>query len=590
MLLHYLQYTSLPITVRTMKPVRLPAAATIALPRWGILALCLLYILPGLIGRDPWKGDDATSFGIMWTMANGTLADWLWPHIVGLPMADKGPLGYWIGALCIRLFGGLFGDPMAARLSTGIFFLLGSVSVWYATYLLGRRAEAQPLKLAFGGQPEPKDFGRTLADGALLIYLASLGLLVHSHETSVETLQISLIAFCIYLCVRLFDEPKLKLSIQLGISLGLLILTKGWVLPLSLLLSLVILCIYRQKKQQIPFVLSTLPIALILPAAWLYAIQVVHPYDSSPFPAWMVWNYRQINWPNMESTGYFLKYGIWFTWPAWPFAGWAIYAWRKQEKALHISVPTAFLLCFSILALINPHSEESLLLPLLPPLAILAAFGLPTMKRSAINAVDWFAVMVLTGIAGFIWLGWIAEQTGWPTKLGKKILLLAPGFHPSFNPLVFLFALCSTIAWFFLVYWRISRQPSVLWRAVVLSSGGVILCWLLLLSLWLPWINHRISYAPVATELSAQLPQDNYCLDADIGPSQRSSFAYFGKIHFAGFADHDCEYLLIQTSRRNPDTSHRQLRHQIENWNPIWNGHRAPDKDELFTLYRRPAN
>ena len=57
-----------------MKPVRLPAAATNALPRWGLLALGLLYILPGLIGRDPWKNDDAASFGIMWTMAHGTPA------------------------------------------------------------------------------------------------------------------------------------------------------------------------------------------------------------------------------------------------------------------------------------------------------------------------------------------------------------------------------------------------------------------------------------------------------------------------------------------------------------------------------------
>ena len=66
-----------------MKPVRLPAAATLALPRWGLLLLALLYILPGLIGRDPWKNDDAASFGIMWTMAHGALQDWLLPNIVG---------------------------------------------------------------------------------------------------------------------------------------------------------------------------------------------------------------------------------------------------------------------------------------------------------------------------------------------------------------------------------------------------------------------------------------------------------------------------------------------------------------------------
>ena len=83
-----------------MKPVRLPAAATLALPRWALYALGLLYILPGLIGRDPWK-DDAASFGIMWTMAHGGLDDWLYPNIAGLAAAGEGPLAFWLGALCI---------------------------------------------------------------------------------------------------------------------------------------------------------------------------------------------------------------------------------------------------------------------------------------------------------------------------------------------------------------------------------------------------------------------------------------------------------------------------------------------------------
>ena len=87
-----------------MKPVRLSAAATLALPRWALFALGLLYILPGLIGRDPWK-DDAGSFGIMWTMAQGGFGDWLAPNIAGLHLGDEGPLAFWLGALCIKLFG-----------------------------------------------------------------------------------------------------------------------------------------------------------------------------------------------------------------------------------------------------------------------------------------------------------------------------------------------------------------------------------------------------------------------------------------------------------------------------------------------------
>jgi len=135
------------------------------------------------------ENDDAISFGIMWTMAHGNLQDWLAPNIAGLAMPAESPLAYWLGAICIKLFGWLLSDPLAARISTIICFLVGSLSIWYATYLLGRRSEAQPLKLAFGGQPEPKDFGRMLADGAFLIYLGFLGLLLHSHETSAKTLQ-----------------------------------------------------------------------------------------------------------------------------------------------------------------------------------------------------------------------------------------------------------------------------------------------------------------------------------------------------------------------------------------------------------------
>lgn len=571
-----------------MKPVRLSAAATIALPRWSILALCLLYILPGLIGRDPWKGDDASSFGIMWTMAHGGLNDWLWPHIVGLPMPEEGPLAFWLGALCIKLFGQLMGDPMAARLSTGLTFLLGSVSVWYSTYLLGRRSEAQPLKLAFGGQPEPKDFGRTLADGALLIYLGCLGLLLRSHETSAETLQISLIAFALYLCIKLFDAPALRTALWLGLVLGLLVLTRGWVLPCALLFSLLILSLYLRQFRCFSLIALALPVAAMVAGSWIFAIQVLHPFDSSPYSAWMQWNYRQIDFPSIASLTYFFRYGIWFAWPAWPFAAWAIYAWRKQERALHIALPVTFVLCFTLLAFLNNYSEEGILLPILAPLAILAAFGLPTMKRSAINAVDWFAVMVLTGVAATAWFFWIAEISGWPLKTSKMVLSWAPGYLPEFKILTFTIALLVSFAWFRLVYWRISRQPSVLWRAVVLSSGGVILCWLLLMTLFLPLINQRISYAGVAHEIAEQASLPYRCIDSNIGPSQRASFAYFGQVHFAGFSEQNCDLLLLQSRRLSKNFGQAPAdKNYPGTWTLLWEGHRASDRDELFSLYRK---
>lgn len=575
-----------------MKPVRLPASATLALPRIALFALCLLYILPGLFGRDPWKTDDAAGFGIMWTMAHGAWQDWIWPNIVGLPMSDKGPLTFWIGALCIKFFGWLIGDALAARISTVLFFLLGSLSVWYATYLLGRRNEAQPLKLAFGGQPESIDFGRTLADGALLIYLGCLGLLLHTHETSAEALQIALIAATLYTAVRLFDQPAKRAALGCGVALGLLALTRGWIVPAVLLTGLLALAELRDRKVLRHLLLITLPIACAITASWMLLANLLQPFGSSPIDGWISWNFSQIGLPTFANLKYFVRYGIWFTWPAWPFAGWAVYAWRKQRTALHIALPVTFVIVSTVLVLTNPTETKAILLPLLPPLAILAAFGLPTMKRGAINAVDWFSLMTLSASAAFIWIGWIAKQTGWPAQIARNAFKLAPGFTPEFNLLAALVAAAATAAWIGVVHWRISRRPSVLWRAVVLSSAGVILCWLLLMTLWLPWINYGKSYAGVAQQIALKLPSANSaCVDTNIGPTQRTSFAYFGQVHFAPFNGGHCDYLLLQDSNdARDDASLFRPYHGKGLWSLMWEGRRPSDRDERFRLYRRAAH
>ncbi|MFJ7565390.1 ArnT family glycosyltransferase [Herminiimonas sp. NPDC097707] len=569
-----------------MKPVRLPASATHALPRWALFALCLLYILPGLIGRDPWKPDDAAGFGIMWTMAHGSLLDWLAPNIVGLAMPDEGPLAFWLGAICIKLFGWLLGDPMAARIAPISFFLLGSTSVWYTTYLLGRRPEAQPLKLAFGGQPEPRDFGRTLADGALLIYLGCLGLLVHSHGTTTEALQVSLIAFSLYTVTRLFESHSLRSAMAFGLVLGLLVLSRGWVVPLALWLGVLVLASVRERALLLRLILVALPLAALVAGAWIFASQQVQPYGNAPSDAWMAWNVRQIGMPSWSTLQYFLKNAIWFAWPAWPFAIWAIYAWRRQHEALHITLPLTFFAALLVLALLNPRGEEAILLPLLPMLAILAAFGLPTMKRGAINAVDWFSVMMLSTCASFIWLGWVAKQTGWPAQIAKNAFKIAPGFKPEFNLLSFIVAAAATAGWIWIVHWRISRRPSVLWRAVVLSSGGIILCWLLLMTLWLPWGNYIKSYAGVAQQVDAALPKVKRCVASNVGASQRASFAYFGNVPFARFGDKNCDYLLLQDHHRGNDAAQTITRDKLQ-WQLIWHGRRPADRDERFRLYRR---
>ncbi|MEO7495126.1 MAG: glycosyltransferase [Massilia sp.] len=578
-----------------MKPVRLPAAATLALPRWALFGLGLLYILPGLIGRDLWKDDgDAASFGIMWTMAHGTINDWLLPNVAGLPAADEGPLAFWLGAVCIKLFGWLLGDVLAARVSTIGIFVTGTLSLWYTAFHLGRRPEAQPLRLAFGGQPEPSDYGRTLADAAVLIYLGCLGLLLHSHETLAATLQGALLAYFLYRAVRYVELPGIRNAVLTGLALGALTLARGWITPLTLLLTLLVATRFLAMPlgRSVRDVLVAALTAGLIALLWIGPALALRPYGLAPIDGWMAANLTETAGPSWNGLKTLLRFGSWFFWPAWPFAAWAVYAWRRQSNLLHIVLPLLFFGALVLLTLLDPAPDKVDLLKLLPPLAIMAAFGLPAMKRGTINAIDWFSVMVLTMIAVFVWLGWLATLTGWPGQLAKNAARQVPGFHGEFGAVAFVVAALATVGWFLLVRWRISRQPAVLWRAVVLSSGGLILFWVLLTTLLMPGLNYSKSYRSVAQQIADHVPAGAGCIDSNAGASQRASFAYFGGLPFAGVGAgvNQCKLYLLQDSVRRKDDgvvpqTNRRMRLD-QQWELLWEGRRPADRDERYRLYR----
>ena len=150
-------------------PSRVTEAAAATFPRWLLFALLAVYIVPGLFGRAPWSPEDASAFGVAWSMAAGSSLDWWLPAVAGEPLPEEGPLPFWIGALFVRLLGPWLGDVTAARLVTVLWFAIGTWALWYATYRLARRDEAQPVALAFGGEATPRNYGRMLADVAVLL-------------------------------------------------------------------------------------------------------------------------------------------------------------------------------------------------------------------------------------------------------------------------------------------------------------------------------------------------------------------------------------------------------------------------------------
>ncbi|HTD89259.1 MAG TPA: hypothetical protein VK663_01245, partial [Burkholderiales bacterium] len=84
--------------------------------------LCVAWILPGLIGHDPWKTDEAYTFGVIYDMVRG--GSWLTPTLAGEPFLDEPPLYYLTAALTAFVASPLLPLHDGARLATGLYMAL----------------------------------------------------------------------------------------------------------------------------------------------------------------------------------------------------------------------------------------------------------------------------------------------------------------------------------------------------------------------------------------------------------------------------------------------------------------------------------
>ena len=83
-------------------PAIVAQSAVRRLPRWALFLFCAAYVLPGFIGRGPWKNADMMAFGYMYELAQGRAA-WLAPTLLGQPPEFDALLPYWLGAWAMQL-------------------------------------------------------------------------------------------------------------------------------------------------------------------------------------------------------------------------------------------------------------------------------------------------------------------------------------------------------------------------------------------------------------------------------------------------------------------------------------------------------
>jgi hypothetical protein len=528
-------------------PAIVAQSAVRRLPRIALLLLCAAYLMPGLLGRGPWKSADIVAFGYMSELAHTTehLARWFDPMLLGMRPESPALIPYWIGAWAIKAAPAWLNPDLAVRIVFALLLWGAFTATWYAVYYLARTPRAQPVAFAFGGEARPTDYARAMADGALLALIACLGLAQLGHETTPALAQLFFVSHLFY-GVAALPYRRLGAFIALVVGAVGMTLSGGPTVGLALGIGCVLVLIAERRRNAAPdsdeepsystgaiiTVLGATVLAGALAAALgLFDWKIELPGSRAASVA--------VDARNQ------LKLLLWFTWPAWPLAIWTLWRWRRQLMARHVALPFWFALVPLAATWTTNYSERSLLLAL-PAFATLAAFALPTFRRSVSALIDWFTLLFFSGSAIIIWVIWIAMQTGVPAKPAANVAKLAPGFVPQFSVTAFVFALAATLAWAWLVRWRTGRHRAALWKTLVLPAGGAALCWMLLMTLWLPLLDYARSYIPQVRAVSERVGQPACISELALDRPHIAALRFHGQLNLQPLtAAQSCPWLLV---------------------------------------------
>jgi 4-amino-4-deoxy-L-arabinose transferase-like glycosyltransferase len=533
------------------------AGPALARPLAFTVALCVLWLLPGLVGRDPWKPDDADTFGMVYQLLQS--GDWVVPAIAGEPQLEHPPLFVLSAAALAKALGGVLPLHDAAHLTSGLYTAL--------TFLLvGLTAR----ELIGPGR------GRL----AVLSLLGCFGLAVPAHLLVSDVAQLTGFALALY-ALALSLRHALWGGLALGTGIGVGFLSGGLLAPGCLTLTTLLLPLaspaWRTRRH-----LATLLVATVAALPWLL-IWPVALYQRSPelFAHWFHDNAlgHYLGGPDAGPArpGYYLTSLPWFTFPILPLAVWGLWAERRRIREAALALPLVLSLVILTALWLAHAARELYALPLLAPLSILAVPGVLALRRGAAHAAWWFSILFGSFLALMGWFEWTALELGFPGQRHRHWLRLEPAYVPGFDPLIFACGLALSAFWVWTLL-RLRRSPE---RPLMAWAAGVTVVWALGLTFFTRYLDTNKSYRSMVGRIAAALPQRYDCIAGhNVGDAQRALLHYFGGIVTRPARAQACELLLVQgrrTSIHDPGTG----------WDLLWEGARPGDRKELFRLYRR---
>ena len=545
------------------EPARIQVLRRIAFhPTARALLIFCAWMLPGLIGHDPWKPDEGYTFGLV----NHILrtGDWVVPTLAGEPFMEKPPVFYLVAALFAKLASPFLPLYDGARLACAFFVGLAALFTARASSVL---LPSRPVWVA------------------PLLLIGSVGLLIHAHQLVPDNAMLCGFAIAIYGFALALGRP-LAGGFWLGTGIGLGFAAKGLLAPGVIgITALLLPAIYAQWRTR--RYLAALGIAFLAAAPWL-GIWPVALYLRSPqlFIDWFWTNnfgrffgFAHLG-PPAEPYAY-PKLLLWFALPSLPFALRALWIRRRDlrtDAALQITT-TVFATMFTVLSA-AADARELYAMPFLIPLALLGVYGLENLPPVVSRGLHWFTVLLFTGLALAVWACWFAVDLEFSGQLSATLQQKQPLYAPHVQLWLVCIAVAYSAGWLVLAAIRPSPyRPAMIWAA------GVATAWGLLGTLMVNWYDMGMSYRAMLPEFVRALPAGHHCIaSSGLGESQRAIFEYFAGIVTArqenALSRSDCDVLLVQTLDRGALSPGQP-------WVPIWDGSRPGDRHEHFWLYRK---
>src|SRR5438105_8547860 len=178
--------------------------------------VCAAWLVPGLIGHDPWKYDEAVVFGIVNEILRS--GDWINLKLAGEPYFDKAPLFIWVATALAKALGGVMPLQDAARLAAGV-FMAATLALLSATSI--ELVAERGIRLS------------------VLLFIGCLGLLIRAHEMTTDLAGLTGVALGLYGLVLAGRRPKLG-GLVTGLGIGVAFLGNGF-LPAGVLVGMMVL-------------------------------------------------------------------------------------------------------------------------------------------------------------------------------------------------------------------------------------------------------------------------------------------------------------------------------------------------------------